>query len=321
MFFNGLGAVRQLRALAVKKIARLLQLAQTILDKTGSSIFMKNFRLILRKSTTIIPLAVQVKSPLFSLRGYEKTILQRLRAWAASIRKGGVVVIMRARLTASAAGSLMSLMESAQKYSKRDRLDFVCPCRSLAAEGFLKVGNHVMQPMMEVAQRHLPSMPNGWTARSKLIPDYDECMMKVKQSLDAAHEKLEARLEKRGQRGVMANVAKICWEAAEPKLRQHWEGATKQFGGAWVQSQLQQLRRALRPFVVAPVDKLPSDALVMCPVAWSDKVMSLTKEMRRMTVSEFSDTYDRLFFLGARILELPYSSLNRHFLHEYPSLK
>ena len=45
------------------------------------------------------------------------------------------------------------------------------------------------------------------------------------------------------------------------------------------------------------------------------------KNMRRLTIHEFSEHYDRLFYLDQTVRELPWCNLRRHWQHEYPTLK
>ncbi len=46
--------------------------------------------------------------------------LKRLRGWAASLREKGFLVILKVRMVKAATPSIMTALESAQKWSKTD---------------------------------------------------------------------------------------------------------------------------------------------------------------------------------------------------------
>jgi len=115
--FDELGAVKKLRALEARDLKHLLDLAEHALDGTSRSIFMGNFKMILRNGTKICTLRFQVKSPIFATKGFERAVLRQLRGWCADWVEKHVVIMLQVRLVASSSRSMLGTLDTTPAWS------------------------------------------------------------------------------------------------------------------------------------------------------------------------------------------------------------
>jgi hypothetical protein len=268
--FNLQKTVISVRALSTKALSRMTALAQQCLDKSGWSIFRKNCGLILKRSSSIFMMNVNFKNPLFAIKGFEKIVMRRIRQWAATLRKAGIMMILRVRVVASASESLIETLESAQKWSKKDVWDMACPCSTHAADDMRRIEGHVAQPLMEWAKMKIDApAPRGWTVRSRCVPSFLKLMGAVKDTLEVLTDRFKTRLEKRGLERLRTRDWSIPWSEREGGLLELWQNAMWRFPGAWTVEEVLPLKLELKPFAVSPVDKLGEDGLIMRPVRWA----------------------------------------------------
>ena len=108
--FDTLGTVQRLRGMSVADLTHLLEMGERILDGTSRSIFLRNFRLIMSSNSRVIAVTMNLKSPAFAAKGFEKKLLGRLRSWVKEWRHAGILVICSVRIVACSADSLLSAL-------------------------------------------------------------------------------------------------------------------------------------------------------------------------------------------------------------------
>ena len=200
---------------------------------------------------------------IFSCRGYEKEALKRLGTWASKWRKAGVALILRVKFTAAASQSVLSTLDNTQEWSKEDFGDFSCPCQLPFAAGLAKVRGHMLAPMMgTVARLTEQTIPAGWTVRSRCIPDFVKETKKVQEKFHGVMKRLGGKLAKRVPR-LSEKIINLEWTATDQSLLKFWNQALPSFQGAWHAAVLGFIKKALKCFVLSPMDKLPSDGAIL----------------------------------------------------------
>ena len=117
--FENLKTVRTLRDLDPHVLGTLLKLAQTISDGVGRSIFYTNFREIMKNSSKVVFRSLNIKTPLFGVRGVEKKILGILQSWIQNWREHRIQAVVTTRLVAAAAPSLIGRLDSTPTWSDK----------------------------------------------------------------------------------------------------------------------------------------------------------------------------------------------------------
>ena len=129
-----------------------------------------------------------------------------------------------------------------------------------------KLCGHVLQPLMEEAQRELgKAAPPGWSVRSKTIPEYEGVMKGVGESLGKLDERVRSKLDKRhgSAAGWKDKGPKLSWEVEGGGVRKPWETYVKRLEGAWTAADIKTLKKRWTHLVVSPVDKLTTDGLLL----------------------------------------------------------
>jgi hypothetical protein len=119
--FGAMRSVISLRGLEAKELGAIVELAQTTLDATGRSIFMKNFRMIMAGQSKVVTLGVNIRSPALQIKGFEKQVLQDLQRWTRQWKRAGVLVLLTVRLVAAASQSVISALDSTPSWSAKAR--------------------------------------------------------------------------------------------------------------------------------------------------------------------------------------------------------
>jgi hypothetical protein len=102
---------------------------------------------MMKKTGKVVSLGVQMKTPLFALKGFEKQALRRIRTWCSTWRRQGIVVLVHLKMVQAAAPSIISLMDTSQKWAKKSVGEAMCPCKLAMFDHLRKLDGHVLQPL------------------------------------------------------------------------------------------------------------------------------------------------------------------------------
>jgi hypothetical protein len=262
--FEDLKTVTTLRNLTVKNLTRLLQLAQGVLNRTSKSIFMVNFKSMMKKTGKVVSLGVQMKTPLFALKGFEKQALRRIRTWCSTWRRQGIVVLVHLKMVQAAAPSIISLMDTSQKWAKKSVGEAMCPCKLAMFDHLRKLDGHVLQPLREFLEWEGIIFPKGWTVRSRLLPEYGREMDKVEQVLTQLGERLRGKLPKGRVKEDFEKNAVIRWDKGEAIFSELWTKGTKKFRELGIISvdTIVAVMRSTRNLTCSPIDKFQADGML-----------------------------------------------------------
>ena len=129
-----------------------------------------------------------------------------------------------------------------------------------------KFCGHVLQPLMEEAQRELgKKAPPGWSVRSKAVPEYKGVMKGIGEDLGKLDERVRSKLDKRhgSAAGWKEKGPKLSSEFEEEGMKNPWETYVRRLEGAWTAADIKTLKKRWAHLVVSPVDKLTTDGLLL----------------------------------------------------------
>ena len=127
-----------------------------------------------------------------------------------------------------------------------------------------KFKGHVLQPVLELAEKVLErKLPKHWSVRSRCIPDAEKHLQKVSQALVG----LERRFESKAAAKAMILDGKVrptmIGSALEGSWKRSWEHCKRKWSGALHEKELSSLARRWVNWVISPVDKWNTDAVLM----------------------------------------------------------
>lgn len=103
----------------------MIHIIESVLDGSARSIARRNFKLILEGHGAVVSVVMDLRSPLFGLKPAKDEVLRAIRKWTTAWDKLGVVLIVKLRMTTTAAPTILSVLENTQPMSskKRDELE------------------------------------------------------------------------------------------------------------------------------------------------------------------------------------------------------
>ena len=131
-----------------------------------------------------------------------------------------------------------------------------------------KYNGHVMSSLMEFVDRSIKidqphkEIPKGWSVKSRCTPNPIKCIRVLLEEL----EQLEGRVRRKAQKaGAMKEEESgMKLTRLQEKLMSAFEEDTRRDGPQIEEEEeVNRVRRMLKGFVVAPVDKLSGDAAIM----------------------------------------------------------
>jgi hypothetical protein len=119
--FDELRTVTKVRELKISEIAQLVSMGQLILDEATRSIMMRNLRMILQDMDHVALIGITVRSPLMGVKGVQKGVLDEVERWCRAWRTRGLLVLVNVRATTAAAPSMLSRLNTTQRWAECDR--------------------------------------------------------------------------------------------------------------------------------------------------------------------------------------------------------
>lgn len=311
--------VRRLRELTPKMVSRLMALAQTVLDPTGRSIFQQNIQKAFRNSSKIAIMNVTLRSPLFAVKGVEEKVLQQLRRWLHRWSKQGITVLLRTTLALRKGQSIMSILDSSSAWAKKPRGVERCACKTELGNSCQKIDGHIFQPLRKILHDKFNiRLPDGWTVCSKLCPDFEKEVQKVQKALEELDSRTEVRIQKKAGHSQTKAVGISCQPAHLLERCQEW----KSHNPKTVEVQtIESVKPAFRDVVVCPIDKLMSDAAVICVQKWNQAVRKMSENLVSVGNEEFQYILENLFSFGNNLVRIPFSRLTVASRHQFGPLR
>ena len=168
--FDMLRTVQALRLLPLRRLQSLFHLAHQVLQDVPRSIFWSNIRTVMGRQGQIAFLGLTHGSPLFAFPEVKARLVASLRQWSWSMRRLGLLIVLRVRLRSTSSPSFMQHMDTSSKWASSLPQQHECACHLFP--DLPKVQGHVLAPMTAEVEKFLGKpLPRGWTLNSRCVPD------------------------------------------------------------------------------------------------------------------------------------------------------
>lgn len=309
------GTMKEVKKIKQEEVRKLLKVVDTTLDQTSRSIANANLKMLWKKREDIAVVNVKLNSVMFNKKGAKEGILEGLRRWSWRWRRtAGKVVVMRVTIAPTSTRSILDILGPTSTWGKKDRAEMRCCCRSKECEGLDKWRGHVFQDLNEYLDSVGLRRPGSWTLKSRCA-----AMPEVEQrKLEDEMLKLAERVEKKVSWEGQAVARPMMPAKLQRKLRLEMEAREMEIPS---EREVMKLKKSMDHLVVAPVDKDPGSAMMICPKCWLDSIDEFTKDMQKLSKEEEGQRRVWVATAGQKLEHLPHTGLGRMKAHKFGVLR
>ena len=128
-------------------------------------------------------------------------------------------------------------------------------------EDWFRVGGHILAPLSDTMRHEGFAIPEGFNAKTKLVPDWNELEEQIKEELKMIEEDVRRKTQSEGGgKGKGSRLGEgVNWE----KIRRVYDEMVWECEGGVEESVIKEFKERTAGFVVAPVDKYTQEMAIM----------------------------------------------------------
>lgn len=307
--------MKAVREMEVDRVKKLVKVVETTLDQTSRRIANANLKKLWSKRSDIAVMNVKMNSVVFNDKKAKRGLMEGLRRWCYSWRtRAKVAVILNVTVAPTSTKSIIDILGSTTKCVKKDRSEMRCTCDEKECHGMDKWNGHVFQDMNEFLDRRGLKKPESWTLKSRCAAD----QRKEESVLNDMFQKLAERVERKTKWIGPAIARPVMPEKVMSGVRLRMQARTEEIPS---EETVREFCREAEHVVVAPVDKDPGAAVMICPKCWLDSLDGFTGEMTKLSKEEEGRRRQWLAHAGGKLEHLPHTGLGKMSSHKFGVLK
>lgn len=311
--FTSLKVVNRVLLMVPWKLSSMVRLASSCLNGPTRAIFFSNFTKMIKFRPDVHYGRWLQSSPLYAVPWFRRQVKKALQSWVSSLAHRGFMLILRVRISFCASPNLMEQFSNTKKWSKKQAHECICQCSSMVGTPFNMLEGCVFFPLSLFLRFVVGGLPPAWNVRTRMVPSWPDLMLDFSEKGQSLVDRVSQKFSK------IAPVGSSLLSRAfgSPRWEMQWQPATSHLQCSALESSLDALYVLFSKYVIAPVDKIRGEAMIMCPMRYARAIEKLSEDYFPVTASDYDKILSRFFKMGEGFPKLVYSRLRPARYHQF----